>query len=173
MGNRTFFAYDADGLLTSVTDPTGAITEYEYDAAGRILEVAKKPHPDSTVETPAIRATYTWDAAGRLTSANNGVHTRTFEYDARIGNLTRTLIDGSLAAEYGTGTPALPGSTITWMKDHTGDAPVTYRRVFDATGNLIEYTRQVDGIENTSEPGTAAALETIHQHWVVYTHLCV
>lgn len=160
LGNRTFFAYDADGLLTSVTDPTGAITEYEYDAAGRILEVAKKPHPDSTVTTPAIRTTYTWDAAGRLLSEDDGVRTRSFEYDARTGDLTRTLIDGSLAAEYGTGTPALPGSTITWMKDHTGDAPVTYRRVFDATGNLIEYTRQVDGTENTSEPGTAEALET-------------
>lgn len=160
LGNRTFFAYDADGLLTSVTDPTGAITEYEYDAAGRILEVAKKPHPDSTVTTPAIRTTYTWDAAGRLLSEDDGVRTRSFEYDARTGDLARTLIDGSLAAEYGTGTPALPGSTITWMKDHTGDAPVTYRRVFDATGNLVEYTRQVDGIENTSEPGTAEALET-------------
>ena len=160
LGNRTFFAYDADGLLTSVTDPTGAITEYEYDAAGRILEVAKKPHPDSTVTTPAIRTTYTWDAAGRLLSEDDGVRTRSFEYDARTGDLTRTLIDGSLAAEYGTGTPALPGSTITWMKDHTGDAPVTYRRVFDATGNLVEYTRQVDGTENTSEPGTAEALET-------------
>ena len=160
LGNRTFFVYDADGLLTSVTDPTGAITEYEYDAAGRILEVAKKPHPDSTVETSPIRTTYTWDAAGRLLSEDDGVRTRSFEYDARTGDLTRTLIDGSLAAEYGTGTPALPGSTITWMKDHTGDAPVTYRRVFDATGNLVEYTRQVDGTENTSEPGTAAALET-------------
>ena len=160
LGNRTFFAYDADGLLTSVTDPTGAITEYEYDAAGRILEVAKKPHPDSTVETSAIRTTYTWDAAGRLLSEDDGVRTRSFEYDARTGDLTRTLIDGSLAAEYGTGTPALPGSTITWMKDHTGDAPVTYRRVFDATGNLVEYTRQVDGTENTSDPGTAEALET-------------
>lgn len=160
LGNRTFFAYDADGLLTSVTDPTGAITEYEYDAAGRILEVAKKPHPDSTVETSAIRTTYTWDAAGRLLSEDDGVRIRSFKYDARTGDLTRTLIDGSLAAEYGTGTPALPGSTITWMKDHTGDAPVTYRRVFDATGNLIEYTRQVDGTENTSEPGTAEALET-------------
>ena len=160
LGNRTFFVYDADGLLTSVTDPTGAITEYEYDAAGRILEVAKKPHPDSTVETSPIRTTYTWDAAGRLLSEDDGVRTRSFEYDARTGDLTRTLIDGSLAAEYGTGTPALPGSTITWMKDHTGDAPVTYRRVFDATGNLVEYTRQVDGTENTSEPGTAEALET-------------
>ena len=160
LGNRSFFAYDADGLLTSVTDPTGAITEYEYDAAGRILEVAKKPHPDSTVTTPAIRTTYTWDAAGRLLSEDDGVRTRSFEYDARTGDLTRTLIDGSLAAEYGTGTPALPGSTITWMKDHTGDALVTYRRVFDATGNLVEYTRQVDGTENTSEPGTAKALET-------------
>lgn len=160
LGNRTFFAYDADGLLTSVTDPTGAMTEYEYDAAGRILEVAKKPHPDSTVETSPIRTTYTWDAAGRLLSEDDGVRTRSFEYDARTGDLTRTLIDGSLAAEYGTGTPALPGSTITWMKDHTGDAPVTYRRVFDATGNLVEYTRQVDGTENTSEPGTAEALET-------------
>lgn len=160
LGNRTFFAYDADGLLTSVTDPTGAITEYEYDAAGRILEVAKKPRPDSVVTTPAIRTTYTWDAAGRLLSEDDGVRTRSFEYDARTGDLTRTLIDGSLAAEYGTGTPAQPGSTITWMKDHTGDAPVTYRRVFDATGNLVEYTRQVDGTENTSEPGTAEALET-------------
>ena len=160
LGNRTFFAYDADGLLTSVTDPTGAITEYEYDATGRILEVAKKPRTDSVVTTPAIRTTYTWDAAGRLLSEDDGVRTRSFEYDARTGDLTRTLIDGSLAAEYGTGTPALPGSTITWMKDHTGDAPVTYRRVFDATGNLVEYTRQVDGTENTSEPGTAEALET-------------
>ena len=64
----------------------------------------------------------TWDAAGRLLSEDDGVRTRSFEYDARTGDLTRTLIDGSLAAEYGTGTPALPGSTITWMKDHTGDA---------------------------------------------------
>ena len=160
LGYRSFFTYDADGLLISVTDPTGATTEYEYDAAGRILEVAKKPRPDSTPPVPAIRTTYTWDAAGRLLSEDDGVRVRSFEYDVRTGDLTRMLIDDSLAAEYGLDTPTVPGSTITWMKDHTGDAPVTYRRVFDATGNLIEYTRHVDGTDNTSEPGTAAALET-------------
>ena len=160
LGYRSFFTYDADGLLISVTDPTGATTEYEYDAAGRILEVAKKPRPDSTPPVPAIRTTYTWDAAGRLLSEDDGVRVRSFEYDVRTGDLTRMLIDDSLAAEYGLDTPTVPGSTITWMKDHTGDAPVTYRRVFDATGNLIEYTRHVDGTDNTSEPGTAEALET-------------
>ena len=174
LGYRSFFTYDADGLLTSLTDPTGAITEYEYDAAGRVVEVAKKPRSGAPVKIPAIRTAYTWDAAGRLLSEDDGVRIRSFEYNTHTGDLTRMLVDGSLAAEYGIGTASMPGTVVSWIKDHTGDdgVPVTYRQVVDAIGNVVEYTRQVDGAEAADAPSTAAleAFTATGSYTLTYTY---
>lgn len=161
LGHRTFFTYDVDGLLTQVTDPTGLITRYAYDATGRVVEVIREPHQRGTSATAIERTRYTYDAAGRVLSQDDGVRTRTFEYDPVTGDLARAMVDGMLAAEYGI-TDGVGLDRATWVKDHTGSAPVMYRSVWDAQGNLLRYTRCVADTETAVQPpaaGSTAALD--------------
>lgn len=161
LGHRTFFTYDVDGLLTQVTDPTGLITRYAYDATGRVVEVIREPHQRGTSATGVERTRYTYDAAGRVLSQDDGVRTRTFEYDPVTGDLARAMVDGMLAAEYGI-TDGVGLDRAAWVKDHTGSAPVMYRSVWDAQGNLLRYTRCVTDTETAVQPpaaGSAAALD--------------
>ncbi len=107
-GNTTAYAYDAEERLTSITDPTGRQTQFEY-AGARLMRVID---PDN-------RATvFGHDGRGDLTQVTfpDGT-TRSFEYDAnhllvvetdardfstlreynRVGQLTRaSLPDGSV-----------------------------------------------------------------------------
>ena len=77
------------------------------------------------------------------------------------GDLARAMVDGMLAAEYGI-TDGVGLDRAAWVKDHTGSAPVMYRSVWDAQGNLLRYTRCVTDTETAVQPpaaGSAAALD--------------
>jgi YD repeat-containing protein len=87
----TQFFYDNDDNLISSVGPRSEITQYQYDAANRLIQVT-----DPILPTPNVR-TYGYDLAGRLTSVTlndiNSGHppllplTWTAGYDAR-GRLT-------------------------------------------------------------------------------------
>ncbi|MFF2051895.1 RHS repeat-associated core domain-containing protein [Leifsonia sp. NPDC058194] len=106
------YAYDADGALTSVTDPNGHTTTYEVDAAGR-----------TTKELDPVGTTTAWSytAAGRLASLVNGNGARTtYAYDGR-GDLSRQNQAGAVATyEYSA------NQQLIAMTDPTGTSGWTY-----------------------------------------------
>jgi YD repeat-containing protein len=74
------------GLLRTQTDPRGAITTYNYDSSGLLLEV---------VAPSGMRTTYTYDTIGRRVSetakiAGRGDATTSYEYDksSRVSAVT-------------------------------------------------------------------------------------
>jgi RHS repeat-associated protein len=78
----TTYTYDADGNLTSTTDPLGHTTKYAYDPTGQLRQTT---YADGTT------ATLSRDALGRVVASTDatGATTRS-EYDA-LGRLTAVV----------------------------------------------------------------------------------
>jgi len=120
----TTYAYDAQGNLTSVTDPNGNVTTYAYDDFGRMTGQT----------SPVTGATsYAYDLAGNLlTTVDANAATTTRSYDAlsrvasaassRSGAATETVnwtYDDPAAAGYGIG-------RMTGVTDPTGSTTLRY-----------------------------------------------
>jgi RHS repeat-associated protein len=122
----TQFTYNAQGRVTSRTDPLGRQTTYAYDTNGiDLLEVRQiKPGgsdllasnggynaqhlPGTTTDAAGQTTTYTYNAAGQpLTVTNAKNETTTYTYDALTGQLL-------------TMTGPVAGSTITYAYDAQG-----------------------------------------------------
>jgi RHS repeat-associated protein len=72
------YAYDARGLLVSLTDPAGGVIRYELDALG---QPTRATGPDGSITQTS------YDERGRISSRTDPLgHTTTYEYDLR-GNL--------------------------------------------------------------------------------------
>ncbi len=76
LGNSTEYTY-SKGNLVKRTDGEGRITEYTYDATGRRTGVAYLAGDGSTISS----ISYTYDAMGRLSSADDGTVAVTFTYN--------------------------------------------------------------------------------------------
>jgi len=133
-GNRTLYAYDAAGGLTSITDPTGGVTSFSYaggkltgvtDPAGRTTQFSIDGAGNlNAVTTPDGATTqYSYDSRHRLTTRTDprGGATQ-YEYDSfgRLSRVThptgeeRTLLPSDaqgLLNNVPPGTPAAPIST--------------------------------------------------------------
>ena len=74
------FTYDADFNLTSNTKPSGAIWDFTWDGNGNGLTVED---PITRLDPNLTRATYTYNASNRLTSATDASgHQSSYVYDA-------------------------------------------------------------------------------------------
>ena len=138
-GNRTSFTYDADGNITSKTDPLGNTWTYTYVAGTDWLEtetnplgvVTKYEYDGNGNQTAIIRefggalenrSSYTYDSQGNQTSVTDPLgNTTTYEYDAN-GNLIRV-------------TDAL-GNVTSYTYDNRGNRLTET----DANGNTTTYT---------------------------------
>ncbi len=100
LGLSTQFEYDAVGNLTSVTDPSGADTQYEYNALDQVVrKLSRVIDPASGVRYESLHFYDADDALVRICRENrdgdgfivpgNIYLTSMFEYDAR-GRITRT-----------------------------------------------------------------------------------
>jgi RHS repeat-associated protein len=126
-GRTTSYGYGPSGLLDLVTLPDLQTVAYSYDTVGRRTGV------DYSDATPDV--TYTYDAAGQVTTMVDGIGTTGYAYDA----LGRTLeVDG-------------PDATVGYEWDAVGQlTELTYptgevvQRAYDDAGQLTTVTDWAD-----------------------------
>jgi len=172
-GNRTSYAYDSDGNITSKTDllgniwtyayvvgtdlmetktnPLGVVTKYEYDGNGnqtRMIGDHGGPLENTT--------TYAYDSQGNQTTVTDPLgNTTTYEYDANsnlirvtdsLGNVTTYTYDsrGNKLTETDS-----EGNIIT----HTYDLMGRLLSTSDALDNTISYAYDSNGnINSIADP---------------------
>ena len=124
-GASESYSYDAAGRLTAKTDRRGVLTTYEYDAADRLTRLSFSDG------TPAKNFTY--DAADRLLSAQNGADTLSWTYD----------VAGQLLSE----ASSRNGTTVAYGYDAAGrrlsvalDAAPVGSYGYDAASRLVTLT---------------------------------
>ncbi|MEW5743936.1 MAG: C1 family peptidase [Nitrospirota bacterium] len=111
LGRKTLFGYDDAGRLTSITDRNSAITTFAYTATDKVERITY--HDGSTVtltydkhdrlvrmSDPTGAASYSYDAAGQLTSHTNTYgFTVKYKYD-EAGNLIELTYPGDKKVLY-------------------------------------------------------------------------
>ncbi|WP_375430835.1 DUF6531 domain-containing protein [uncultured Friedmanniella sp.] len=179
-GRAVTWGYDADGRRTRMTTPDGTITDYRYDAGGRLREV------DSSL---LGRAAFDRDAAGRIISAVAGGLIQSWEHSDGFvvahtitdgEGATRTAIDrdrdgrvlrvtkddggdsrgagiGRSVTEYGYDRA---GQLIS-ARTEAGIGTATGRWVYDAAGRLSSET--IDNqVEAASSPAGLQTIEHVY-----------
>jgi RHS repeat-associated protein len=153
----TTFTYTTFGLIDKVTDPLGRITDYDYDAVGRMVKLT-----EAAGTTIATFETYEYDLYGNMTARVDARSFRsTMEYDVmnRMTKMTSPdpdgdgpLIASSTLFEYNAFGQLLrtvdargSESTMTYdamgrMETQTNDAGKIARNSYDLAGNRIAVT---------------------------------
>jgi YD repeat-containing protein len=172
-GQITQFAYDIEKRTTTVTDPLGVSTVYQYGADGeltRVLTGVTAANPEGLSE---LR--YTYNAIGDVTSMTDGLgNAVVMEYDAN-GNLTKQ-VDGAgntIVRTYDARNQLLTETTYATPETNVDPPtqPQTTRYVYDAAGNnqlrfvvspegrVTEYRYQVHGLRTSTIQYSAAVFD--------------
>lgn len=130
----TQFAYDAQGNLTTVTNPLGqVVTLVNFDSFG---------NPGSVTDPNGVVTTLTYTPQGWLASSSTGGATSQYEYNA-VGDVTKiTAGDGSfLAYTYDDARRLVAvtntlGETLNYTLDAMGNR--TSSQIKDASGTLTQ-----------------------------------
>jgi RHS repeat-associated protein len=132
-GEKTTYAYNAAGLLASVTAPGGGTTSYTYNAMG---------FPLTVTDPMSLVTTYGYSSGGLLTSvAAPGGGSTKYGYDA-AGNVTSmTDPDGS-----------------TWTYGYTAASELD--KVTDPLGNVATYGYDGDGSQTSYTDGLGQTTTT-------------
>ena len=185
------YAYDADGNLTSETDPMGCTTSYTYDAFGDQVS-QNRPNGQST--------TYAYDLDGNEVSTTDPMwYVTAYAYDAFGNQISQSLPDPANGKQ-DSGSPTTTytydamgdmlsltdpvGNTTSWTYDALGDEltqsepvslgyasgtttrqnPITaiYSYKYDLDGNLIE---SIDADAN-ADGGTNGHVNTYAYNWM-------
>jgi RHS repeat-associated protein len=142
----TRFTYLSNGLVDTIVDPMGQVTDYDYDSRGRLITA-------TFAKGTALQAIerYEYDAAGNQTAVidANGNRT-TFLYDSsnRLIQMIKADPDGA-------------GSLTSPITSYAYDASGNVTQVTDARGNITRFefdrmnrmTRQIE-----ADPDGAGAL---------------
>jgi RHS repeat-associated protein len=130
----TTFTYDANGNLSSATDPLGRVTAYNYDNFGLLRSVIR-PMPVTTSSASSNTTTYKYDDFGRL-----------IEIAAPLNRVTKYTYDNNSNR---TSITDPNGNTTTFQYDalnrrvlttYPTNPPTTQRRSYDFGGRLIDST---------------------------------
>ena len=92
-GGVTLYAHDAADRLVRVSYPDGVRLDFTYDAAGRRTSVT------TTTAAGASSVSYAYDAAGRMTTVDDGAGAMTYRYNA-AGEVTELLRPNGIKSEY-------------------------------------------------------------------------
>jgi RHS repeat-associated protein len=96
-GQRMGYTYTAAGLIDTMTDSLGRVTDYDYNALGRLTTVT---YAKGTVDQGIVR--YEYDLAGNMTAMIDELTHRTeYEYDRRNRlTLVRDSLNNETKYEY-------------------------------------------------------------------------
>jgi RHS repeat-associated protein len=132
-GAVTTFTYTAAGDLASNTDPAGNKTTYTYDALGRRLTRVSPRGNVRGATASQYTTTYAYDATGNLLTTTDPLgHKRTRTYDPAGNLLTATDANNHTTTyEY--------DAAIRRVKTTRADGGIV-RSVYDANGNLTTQT---------------------------------
>ncbi|MFC3572429.1 LamG-like jellyroll fold domain-containing protein [Streptomyces yaanensis] len=151
----TRWSYDKRGLATSMTDPNGNTTNYDYDEAGNLAITT-----DATVQSETGNGSQAVAVRPSNRSGYNTFGEAVEESDAN-GNVTSTAYDadGSKVSETGPSYTPPGGSAITpttvWAYDSSG--AVASQRLPDGEQSTFLYD-QMGNLARTTRPDTS----TIH-----------
>ncbi|MFC0625839.1 RHS repeat-associated core domain-containing protein [Kribbella deserti] len=139
--DKTAYAYNEAGQLTSVVDPAGNSWSFEYDIRGRKI---KDVDPDKGITT------YTYDDLDQLTSSTDARGTKLFFFYDNIGRKTAVREGsptGTLRSEwtYDTLAKGSPSTATRWID---GKAYVTRVTGYDAGGRTLGSEVTVPASEN-------------------------
>jgi RHS repeat-associated protein len=176
LGGSATYAYDANGNLTGSTDPSGRKTSYTYDAGDELTAIdfsdpatpdvglAYDPNGNRTgMDDGTGECEYSFDAAGRMTSATNGAgRTIGYAYDDG-GQLTEVTYPNGKTVTRGYDDRGQLASVTDWLGytsafEYDGDGnfvgrelpgSVTTTTSFDADGRVTK-------IDSSGEDGLLA-----------------
>jgi RHS repeat-associated protein len=157
-GATTTYVYDAQDRVTSMTDPAGAVTSYEYSEssqiavqmtgpAGGISHVATANGLVTSITDEDGNTTgYSYDASGNLTSLIDPLgETSRFSYDT-AGNRTGVVTPSGGSAQY-----AYDADGRVTSSTDTGGAVTSY--AYSAAGQLLEITDPLGGVTRYTYDG--------------------
>ncbi|HPW56857.1 MAG TPA: RHS repeat-associated core domain-containing protein [Thermoanaerobaculaceae bacterium] len=130
-GRKLKYQYNAQGMRTSIQDPTGKAFLLAYDAAGRPTQV--------TLPDGLGNFQYTWDPGSNLTSLTNPAgHQTTFAYDAENNITSRTFVPTNATA-------ALTYDALGRVHTETDALGGVTTYAYDADSNVVAVT-DADGV---------------------------
>ena len=152
------YAYNSDGLLSSMTDARSVTTTYTYDAGHRLTGRSysdSTPAVSFTYDTKGTRTQmtdglgtvdYTYDTMDRLTREQRaltgltGTFTTGYAYD-RKGNLTQVTYPSGRVVDYNYATGGgCCNSRLDSVVDKTTDTNVVHTRTYQAFGGMLTQT---------------------------------
>ncbi|HEX3658989.1 MAG TPA: DUF6531 domain-containing protein, partial [Pirellulales bacterium] len=158
----TSYTYNAEGDVTSTTDPLGNTTTYQYNYSGQKTLVTQ-PNPGTAHPNGpgSPQTSYQYNALGELTRVTDPMgYTTAYTYDADGRELTETDPDPITGqALDSSGDPIGPTTTNTY------DLDGNLTSVTDPMGNVTEYVynalnEKVQEIQPNPVDGTATGPET-------------
>ncbi|HEY2415095.1 MAG TPA: RHS repeat-associated core domain-containing protein [Pirellulaceae bacterium] len=153
----TQYTYTPQGLIDTMTDPLGHVTDYDYDALGRLISVTEA---EGTLDQGLMHMEY--DAAGNTTAIVDENNNRTtFTYDAlnRVTRATEPDPDGAgqLSAPFTTFVYDAAGNA-TSQTDPRGNTTL-YQ--YDSLNRLTTVTDAISGVRQlTYDPAGNLAATT-------------
>ena len=160
------WAYTAQNLIASSTDPRGQVTQYTYDSAGNLASMRNALNQLtsftydgagrvlSQTEANGLVTSYTYDPRGRMLTTTRGAEVTTMTYTANGQLATLTLPNGYIATHSYDAAQRLIA-----VADNRG-ASASY--VLDAMGNRVrEEIKDASGITASLSTRTITALNRV------------
>jgi YD repeat-containing protein len=134
---QTVYAYDGQGRVMRVTEPSGRITDTTYYRDGRVEQISVDPTGLN------LRTRYTYDRTGHVITTTEGLGSTTprvteYRYDA-LGRRTHEIVDPGSGTNVATGLAYL-NLTTRYSYDKSGNLT----RSIDANGNSTWYVYDAD-----------------------------
>lgn len=134
------------GELSTSTNSLGHVTSYAYAGStsdiGSPVTVSATPIPQADGSTKQTTESFTYDSAGSVLTANNGLGTSTMTYDAMERTLSTQDADGVISRR----TYNPDGSAATTQSPSEAKAGVSTSYVYDLDGNCITVVTHLGGI---------------------------